>query len=73
MAWKKGDVVRLKGSGQEMDVLDVSDTGVLCGWFDKNGKLHKELLPSEALIEAPPPGASIKPGYVIRLPAAEKD
>lgn len=57
MTWKKADVVRLKSagpsgpSGPNMTVMDVSDDGVRCWWFDKS-KLHEEVFPAEVLIEA---------------------
>jgi uncharacterized protein YodC (DUF2158 family) len=57
LTWKKADEVRLKSSGPNMTVLDVSDDGVRCWWFDKN-KLHKEVFPAEMLIEAPPSGVT---------------
>jgi hypothetical protein len=33
-----------------MTVMDVSDDGVRCWWFDKS-KLHEEVFPAEVLIE----------------------
>jgi len=36
----------------EHDVLDVSDSGVQCWWFDKSGKLHGKVFPDEVLVKA---------------------
>jgi hypothetical protein len=35
-----------------MTVLEVSDSGVQCRWFDKSGKLHDKVFPDEALVKA---------------------
>ena len=75
MAWKKGDVVRLKSSktsGPDMTVLDVSeDLGVLCWWFDKSGKLHKETFPDEALVE--PASSNLTINFHLDSPPKETD
>ena len=58
VACEKFDVVRLKSSGSSgpsgpnMTVLDVSDSGVQCWWFDKSGKLHGKVFPDEVLVKA---------------------
>jgi uncharacterized protein YodC (DUF2158 family) len=52
MRWKTGDEVQLISSGPNMTVLDASDEGVRCRWFDKSGKLHEKTFPDETLINA---------------------
>lgn len=52
MRWKTGDEVQLKSSGPNMTVLDVSEEGVKCRWFDKSGKLHDKTFPCETLVKA---------------------
>lgn len=38
-----GDVVRLKSGGPKMTVVESDkQDGLLCQWFDRNGKLHKD-------------------------------
>jgi uncharacterized protein YodC (DUF2158 family) len=65
VACEKFDVVRLKSSGSSgpsgpnMTVLDVSDSGLDCWWFDKSGKLHNKVFPDEALVKAAPSNAAI--------------
>jgi uncharacterized protein YodC (DUF2158 family) len=59
VAWKKFDVVRLKSSGPDMTVLEVSDSGVQCRWFDKSGKLHDKVFPDEALVKGASPYLTI--------------
>jgi uncharacterized protein YodC (DUF2158 family) len=55
--WKEGDVVRLKSSGSSrssepnMTVMNVSDDGIRCWWFDKS-KLREKVFPDWALVEA---------------------
>jgi uncharacterized protein YodC (DUF2158 family) len=66
VTWKKADEVRLKSSGPNMTVMDVSDDGVRCWWFDKN-KLHKEVFPAEMLIEAKAAGFTLNVNHVERL------
>ena len=51
MDWKKGDLVRLKSSGPNMTVMDVSDEGIRCWWFDKD-KHREKVFPDWALVEA---------------------
>jgi uncharacterized protein YodC (DUF2158 family) len=55
VACEKFDVVRLKSSGPSgpnMTVLDVSESGVQCCWFDRSGKLREKIFPDEVLVEA---------------------
>ena len=55
MAFKKGDVVRLKSGGPKMTVSEIrSDDTLFCRWFDnKNNPQQGEFNPEE--LETPPP------------------
>jgi uncharacterized protein YodC (DUF2158 family) len=52
--FNKGEIVQLKSGGPLMTVLRCSKEGVICCWFDNDGKGRQKMLPPEAIVEPSP-------------------
>jgi uncharacterized protein YodC (DUF2158 family) len=48
-AIKVGDVVRLKAGGSPMNVRSISDTRVMCTWFDLEGQRRIDLFDLDSI------------------------
>ena len=57
MAWKGGDLVRLKSAGPVMTVQELTPPGVRCTWFD-GCKLQHAIFAPETLVKGETPNVN---------------
>jgi len=61
MNFQVGDVVKLKSGGPAMTVKEVSDRGIICNWFDQDGKVQRQGFASGQLVTTDEAGSGVAP------------